>query len=540
MQGDVSTPVFGPSFSPDGTRVAAAWSTERLVRTLDLTGGQLSVVELPAPPARTAFSPDGTKLAVALDDVPGSVLVVDAGTGDEVLTLDGHAWAVTDVRWSPDGRWNASASGDATARVWESDTGALRFTLHGHAGPVEALDWSPAGDRLATGSLDGTAKVWEVTSTGTRQLLTLTGQYTRSGVWGVAFSPDGSQLMTGAAVEESVQFWDVSPTGGGQWGTFPTAASTPSGMAFTADGELVTVDDALRIWDVETGAQTWGAELTQHVLRLEASPDGALLAGVAADAAIVWDAAEGREVFTLPGAAAFDGIAWSPDGTVLAIADSENARIVVVDRAWQEVASLEQPGLHVPDLAFSPDGDLLAAATFHQHRTDLEASTVRIWDWQRQRIVQELPAVAEGIAFDTRGERVATVGWGGPGQIWDIASGQEVATLAGHAGTIFDVAFAPDGSRVATAGSDGTVRLWEPDTGRHELVLLGHEVAVWNARFSPDGTKLASSSPHGTTRVWALVLDDLIALAHGKVTRTLTDEECRQYLHQEACPAWSR
>jgi hypothetical protein len=37
--------------------------------------------------------------------------------------------------------------------------------------------------------------------------------------------------------------------------------------------------------------------------------------------------------------------------------------------------------------------------------------------------------------------------------------------------------------------------------------------------------------------VWALKLDDLIDIAKKELTRGLTDEECRQYLHVERCPA---
>ena len=54
--------------------------------------------------------------------------------------------------------------------------------------------------------------------------------------------------------------------------------------------------------------------------------------------------------------------------------------------------------------------------------------------------------------------------------------------------------------------------------------------------FSPDGSLLASVD--GTTvRVWALDIEELLAIARRNVTRSLTDEECRQYLHVDACPA---
>ena len=59
---------------------------------------------------------------------------------------------------------------------------------------------------------------------------------------------------------------------------------------------------------------------------------------------------------------------------------------------------------------------------------------------------------------------------------------------------------------------------------------MGHVV------FGPDGSTLASVGDNdGISRVWALDLDDLIAIAERRLTRTLNDAECRQYLHVDRC-----
>jgi hypothetical protein len=48
---------------------------------------------------------------------------------------------------------------------------------------------------------------------------------------------------------------------------------------------------------------------------------------------------------------------------------------------------------------------------------------------------------------------------------------------------------------------------------------------------------LASQTDDGVVHLWALDLDDLIAIANDRLTRQLSDDECRQYLHLESCPS---
>jgi WD40 repeat protein len=111
-----------------------------------------------------------------------------------------------------------------------------------------------------------------------------------------------------------------------------------------------------------------------------------------------------------------------------------------------------------------------------------------------------------------------------------------VAVLAGPSGGVNDLAFSPDGSRIAIASVDGLVRLFDAETGALELRLRGSGCAVEGVAFSPDGMKLASTSWCDGVRVWALDIDDLLEIARREAGRSLTDDECRQYLHVDRCP----
>jgi len=76
---------------------------------------------------------------------------------------------------------------------------------------------------------------------------------------------------------------------------------------------------------------------------------------------------------------------------------------------------------------------------------------------------------------------------------------------------------------------------WDANTGK-ELLTLNTPDELTSAAFSPDGSQLAVAGYDGTNRIYLLRIEDLLALAKRRVTRSLTTEECQQYLRVEQCP----
>jgi WD40 repeat protein len=103
---------------------------------------------------------------------------------------------------------------------------------------------------------------------------------------------------------------------------------------------------------------------------------------------------------------------------------------------------------------------------------------------------------------------------------------------------VVDIDFSPDGKQIATANYlDGNVRLWDADTGTAQMIL--YKYASWpigSVAYRPDGLVLAVQGAGGLMRFIPTRTEDIVELAHSRLTRWFTLEECQRYLHLDACP----
>ena len=263
------------------------------------------------------------------------------------------------------------------------------------------------------------------------------------------------------------------------------------------------------------------------------SADGTRIATVRNFSGLVtaWDTESGDEVFEVDVEGEISAIDWSPDGAHL-VAASFDGRATILDAEGQQVGVLDEgEGFEIHGVAFSPDRRSIATAVFNQLRPS--EGRVSLWDWERGQMQPIELVGAEVVEFDPTGATLAVGRFDGVVELRGVPGGERVLQFGAHSGTVGDLTFSPDGTRIATSGDDATARLFDAATGVEQLVLRGHGFLVSGIAFSPDGMRLASASPDGVVRVWALDLDDLIEIAEDAVTRELSDDECRQYLHLE-------
>lgn len=115
------------------------------------------------------WDPSGQLLASCSDDK--SVLLWQLGGLHPIKRLCEHREEIYTLRWSPTGPGTnnpsaylrlASASFDASVKIWDADAGACVCTLKKHDKKVYTISFSPSGDLIASGSLGGQVNVWSV------------------------------------------------------------------------------------------------------------------------------------------------------------------------------------------------------------------------------------------------------------------------------------------------------------------------------------------------------------------------------------------
>jgi len=444
-----------------------------------------------------ALSPDGRFVLTGGYD--NTAQLWDIETGKELQRFAGHDEHVYSVAFSPDGRSVLTASGDQ-ATLWDVATGRQILSFEGHTDVITSVAFSPDGRYVITGSIDGRARLWDA-ATG-QQIRSFEG-HTNS-VRSVAFSPDGRSVLTGSD-DKTARLWDAAT--GTQLRSFAGHTEEVTSVAFSPDGCFVltgSADKTARLWDADTGHQIRSfAGRTSSVTSVAFSPDGRYVLTTSHEATL-WDAATGQKIRSL---VLGDSVVFSLGGRFVFAESPDRTRRLWDAVTGQQICSFVGHTDAVLSVAFSLDGRYALTGSGSVRRLIMSSNDRTAWLWdlatgQQIRSFAGHTDEVNAVAFSPDGRSVLTGSRDKTARLWDAATGQQIRSFEGHKDAVLAVAFSRDGRSVLTGSRDKTARLWDAATGQEIRVFAGHTDVVDSVAFSPDGRSVLTGSWDNTARLW--------------------------------------
>jgi len=573
-------------YSPDGTMIAASGATGNNDLTVwdsetgDVIHSWVSLEGAAKPPesigGQIAFSPDGTRLAVAsLDGLPQ---IVDVNSGEVIQTFPGHTFPAVGLAYSPDGSLLATGNSfTGEVIVWDIASAEALLTLTTIAADRSyGLDFSPEGDRLVTAGEEGLITVWEIPSG--IEMLSFPSE--TSGYRNIIFTRDGTRLISGGQ-DSTARIWDAQT--GEMLMTLAGHNSVVFGLDISPNGEMLATggyrDSEVRLWDLAPGHELFTVQSQEGAGMVgELSPDNQSLIVIGPNNTInLWDPVTGDYQGELakfdlePG----DFIVWpkfSPDGTKL-IVGSLFGTIYLLEYPSGELLKtfvghtygafgfpLNEDSTRMISNGFDTkafiwdfaNGTALTEYTEHtnlatgstfihggkQAVTGSVDGTVRIWDPETGETIKIIQVAGGAGSLILSPDGRTLVAGTSLGKVvgWDIDTWLETVNFQAHQGVIFGLDFNSDGTQLLTAGFEGTAKVWDFPSGDEVATLEGHKGNVTQVFFGPDDRTAYTTAWDWLLHAFVLDVDDLIELAKSRLTRGLTDDECRQFLHLENCP----
>jgi WD40 repeat protein/predicted Ser/Thr protein kinase len=352
----------------------------------------------PAAMWAAVFSPEDSTFATVSSDQ--SLRLTDVATLETTQIFRGHEHEVWCVAFSPDGKLLASGGKDCKVMLWNREPRERISTL-----PSRRI-WRPffstAGDQIVTIAPEGTeSTLWQLDGKSRPQSI--------PGRWAIGFAPDGKHLVSWTDGGKALEFVERDSTNAAVVAleSGNERRKTSQFHGFTPDWKVIFADDTsgrVGFWDTETGRLRRSIKCPLLPLSSGAlSPDARYFAlGAQQENAVrLYDLQSGEENILTGHRGAARGLAFSPDGKLLA-SGSLDGTIKLWDVATRQ-CSATLPGHmeETSDVAFSPDGRTLASVN--------ERHSVKLWHvaTRREVVSLEMPGAGAWLRFSPDGKYLA-------------------------------------------------------------------------------------------------------------------------------------
>lgn len=504
-QGNVQAhggPVTGVAFLPNNAAAVLTVGADGLLKSWKLPlGAARQLAAKGDASAVVALAANGKQLMLAGPEVR----LVEFATGKPVRTLKGNAAPVETAATSPNDALVAAGTADQRLIVWNAATGAFLS----QPGAVRALAFHPQSTQLVVGGADGTLKLWPLPVTlAAEPPASVTAH--AGGVLSAAFQANGTQLLTGGA-DKNAKLWNVV---GGKEGfkearTFGPLEDAVRAVAFHPNGTQVIAagGKTVKVWNAADGKEVLSLPHPAAVTSLAVSPDKTKLATGATDqSARVWDLATGKEVEAFRLSSPVRSVHFDPSGAI--VAQGEDRTTSVFTPSVQRVITASANPLRA--LAVVPAGTHALTAG--------DDKQVKLWNLANgtnERTFAGPEAAVTALAVSRSGALVAAGGADQSVRVFNYADGKQLGQLKA-AGPVRGLAFSPNNQVLAAACADKSLLTWNvnftpgqapgPDFGK-PVQTTKHDAAATAVVFAPDSARYYSSGEDRGVRAWKFAGD---------------------------------
>ena len=448
----------------------------------------------------------------------------------------GHTGYVSEAKFSPDGKTVLTASGDGTARIWETYSGKLLNTLEGHTKSVKSAVFSSDGKKILTASWDNTARIWD-TSSGT--LIKILKGHTNALDIAI-FSPDERKILTKSQYDNTARLWDSSSGKLIITLEFLNPTFDVKYVEFSSDGEkILMLNKDLRLWDTNSGKLIKILEgHTKLISSAIFSPNGKKILTVSWDNTVcIWDSGSGKLLKTLKGhSKRINNAIFSPNGEKVLTASMDNTARIWSSDSGKLLKTLKGH-ISIENVTFSPDGKNILTKFWDNSHSLWNASSgkliinfnkansanfspdgKKIFVYNGDKIIQILDAnsgksiiafdIQKGFyypfTFSPKGDFLLT--HGSTISIWDVSLGKLITTLESKAKRVVSANFNPNSEKILilyNQNAQNPLFLLDIKSGNSKKILMEYKKPITSANFSQDGKKIITSSEEDyATHIW--------------------------------------
>ena len=486
-------------FDPMGGWVVVG-AQEGVLRIETLDGDLLDEKDQGAGLLALAVSPDGRWLATGGDDGIARLWDLSATPSDLVATLP-MSGRVEELAFSHDGSRLAVGGPDDAATLYNmSDLDAEPMVL---AGPVVALAFG-GEDSFAIGSTHGSARLWGLGDPTSHPRTSEVDGNAKS----LAFSSDSTELTVGTT-EHELWRWTLADTAAAKLESvarsedFANAEITT--VAYSADGRLLATgsgDESVRIYardDPDSDPDRY--EFGHAVTSVAISPNNRWLAvGLAAHDAVLLELSDGSVDLLAGHTDNITDVAFSPGGDLLAVSSQDgNVTIWNPNAPAEPVNVLDDHDRVVSAVAFSGDGQRLATGSWDQSVLVFE-----VGDLDAAPVVLRHDGSVADLAWRPDGNLLA-VALDNSTALWDltapdlIAAASNPVQVPARGPSATSVAFSPDGVWLGTVGAGGDANLWMQ---LDDLIDLACQLLGRNASPEEWESIMTATAPRTTCQQW--------------------------------------